>query len=241
VAALEAKGMRENTLILFSSDNGGATSGLFATGARSEEERKKSGGVALGEKPPASNGALRGGKGSLHEGGVRVPTIVNWPARLQPAVVHEPLHMVNVMPTLLALAGGGGSPDHPFDGRDMTATLVEGAPSPNGEILIQVEAIRGALRRGKWKLVKLATLPGRTELFDLEADPGETTNLAEAHPELVKELEESLLGYAREMKPSEWIRAQPQFLGAQGHTVFDPDFDIDDGGLPHEKAALPVV
>jgi arylsulfatase A-like enzyme len=241
VAALEAKGMRENTLILFSSDNGGATSGLFATGARSEEERKKSGGVALGEKPPASNGALRGGKGSLHEGGVRVPTIVNWPARLQPAVVHEPLHMVNVMPTLLALAGGGGSPDHPFDGRDMTATLVEGAPSPNGEILIQVEAIRGALRRGKWKLVKLATLPGRTELFDLEADPGETTNLAEAHPELVKELEESLLGYARQMKPSEWIRAQPQFLGAQGHTVFDPDFDIDDGGLPHEKAALPVV
>jgi hypothetical protein len=42
-----------------------------------------------------------------------------------------------------------------------------------------------------------------------------------------------------EMKPSEWINAQPAFLGAQGKTVFDPDFDIDDSGLPHEKVALP--
>ena len=49
-----------------------------------------------------------GGKGSLHEGGVRVPTIVNWPAKLKPRVVNEPLHMVDIMPTVLALAGGQG-------------------------------------------------------------------------------------------------------------------------------------
>jgi hypothetical protein len=48
-----------------------------------------------------------------------------------------------------------------------------------------------------------------------------------------------LIGYAKEMKPSEWNKAQPAFLGTQGKTVFDPDFDIDDGGLPHEKPALP--
>ena len=101
--------MLDNTIIVFSSDNGGATSALFATGARSPEEREESGGVELGAKPPASNGNFRGGKGSLHEGGVRVPTIVNWPAKLKPAVVNEPLHMVDVMPTLLALAGAKGS------------------------------------------------------------------------------------------------------------------------------------
>ena len=63
VDALEKKKLRDNTLIIFSSDNGGATSALFATGARSEEERAESGGIELGAKPPASNGKLRGGKG----------------------------------------------------------------------------------------------------------------------------------------------------------------------------------
>ena len=72
LVALDKKGMRDNTIILFASDNGGPTNPLFATGARSEEERKESGGVGLDEKPPASNGELRDGKGSLHEGGVRV-------------------------------------------------------------------------------------------------------------------------------------------------------------------------
>ena len=108
VTALDKKGMRDNTIILFASDNGGVTNALFATGARSPEERKESGGVGLGEKPPANNGELRGGKGSLHEGGVRVPAFANWPAKLQPRVVTEPLHMVDIMPTLLALSGGSG-------------------------------------------------------------------------------------------------------------------------------------
>lgn len=71
VAALEKKKMRDNTLILFTTDNGGATSALFATGARSPEEREESGSVGLGQKPPASNGIFSGGKGSLKEGGVR--------------------------------------------------------------------------------------------------------------------------------------------------------------------------
>jgi hypothetical protein len=49
-----------------------------------------------------------------------------------------------------------------------------------------------------------------------------------------------LIDYARQMKPSEWIKAQPSFLGAQSATLFDPDFDIEDGGLPHEKLHLPT-
>jgi arylsulfatase A-like enzyme len=237
--ALEMKGMRDNTIIIFTSDNGGATSALTATGARSEEERKESGGLALGEKPPASNGSLRAGKGTLHEGGVRVPAIVNWPGTLEPRVVNEPLHMVNIMPTLLTLVGGSGSADHPFDGRNMWQTLAEGKALPNEDILINVEPVRGAIRKGDWKLVKLATLPGKTELFDLSKDPGEQNNLAADHPDIVSDLEARLMAYAKEQKPSEWIKAQPQFLGAQGKTVFDPDFDIDDAGLPHERPVIP--
>ncbi len=59
------------------------------------------------------------------------------------------------------------------------------------------------------------------------------------HPEIVRDLEARLLAYARQQKPSEWIKAQPAFVGEQGKTVLDPDFDIDDGGLPHEKPQLP--
>jgi len=92
---------------------------------------------------------------------------------------------------------------------------------------------------GNWKLVKIALLPGKTELFDLSTDPGEQNNLAEQHPDIVRELESRLLAYAKEQKPSEWIKAQPAFLGAQGKTILDPDFDIDDGGLPREKPVLP--
>ena len=239
VAALEKKKLLDNTIILFASDNGGATSALFATGARSEEERKESGGVGLGEKPPASNAPFRGGKGSLYEGGVRVPAFVSWPGHLQPRVVNDALHMVDVMPTLLALSGGKGSPDHPMDGKDMWPTLAQGKPSPNEDVLINVEAFRGAIRKGDWKLVKIALLPGKTELFDLAKDPGETTNVAEQHPEIVHDLEARLLAYAKEQKPSLWIKAQPAFLGAQGKTILDPDFDIDDSGLPHEKPVIP--
>ncbi len=122
-------------------------------------------------KAPASNAPFRGGKGSLYEGGVRVPAFVNWPAQLKPAVVDAPLHMVDVMPTLLDLAGAKGSPDHPFDGSDMWKTLSAGAPSPNEDILINVEAFRGAVRKGDWKLIKVALLPGRTELYDLAKIP----------------------------------------------------------------------
>ncbi|HKM74641.1 MAG TPA: arylsulfatase [Stellaceae bacterium] len=239
VAALEKKKLLDNTIILFASDNGGATSALFATGARSAEERKESGGVGLGEKPPASNAPFRGGKGSLYEGGVRVPAFVSWPGHLQPRVINDALHMVDVMPTLLALAGGKGSPDHPMDGRDMWPTLAQGKPSPNEDVLINVEAFRGAVRKGDWKLVKIALLPGKTELFDLARDPGETTNVAEQNPEIVRDLEGRLLAYAKEQKPSLWIKAQPAFLGAQGKTILDPDFDIDDSGLPHEKPVIP--
>ena len=237
VAALEQRGLRENTLIIFSSDNGGPRSAVVASGAHSREERTESG--VTQESLPASNGVLRGGKGSLHEGGVRTPTIFNWPAKLKPYVVNEPLHMVDIMPTALALAGAKASPDKPLDGKDVWATVAEGKPSPHDDILVNVEAFRGAIIKGKWKLVKIALLPGKTELFDLTADPGEKNDVAGQNPEVVRDLESRLIAYAKEQKMSEWLKAQPDYLGAQGKTIFDPDFDIDDGGLPREKTVMP--
>lgn len=228
VATLDANGMRENTLIFFTTDNGGI---------RAMKGQAPGGQPA--KSPPASNGELRDGKSSLYEGGVRVPAIMNWPAKLRPAVIHEPLHHVDLMPTLLALAGAKGSAEHPFDGRNAWPTLSEGKPSPHEDLLINVELHRGAIRKGKWKLVKAALLPGKTELFDLSTDIGETKNVAASNPEIVGDLEARLLTYAREQKTSEWFKAQPAFLGPQGQTVFDPGFDIDDGGLPNEKPSLP--
>jgi arylsulfatase A-like enzyme len=240
VEVLEKKKLREKTIILFSSDNGGPTKGLFVTGARSEEERThQAGGLSMNATPPPSNAPLRGGKGELHEGGVRVVAFANWPGKLSPRVVDTPLHMVDVMPTLLALAGAKSDAAHPLDGIDIWKTLAEGAPSPHEDILINVETFRGSVRKGDWKLIKVALLPGKTELFNLRTDPGEKNNLAEANPEIVRDLEARLDAYARQQKMSEWLKAQPAFIGAQGKTVLDPDFDIDDGGLPHEKTAIP--
>jgi arylsulfatase A-like enzyme len=238
VAALEKKGILDNTLIFFTSDNGGATSALFATGARSPEEREQSGGVALGRAPPCSNAPFSGGKGTLQEGGVRLPAIVHWPAKLKPAVVQEPLHHVDVMPTLLALAGATGSPDHPFDGKDATAAIAAGKQSPHDDILINVEAFRGAIRKGEWKLVKVSLLPSKTQLFNVVRDPGEKEDLALQHPDVVQDLEARLTEYAKQQKMSEWLKSQVDYLGFQGETLLDPGYDTD-GGLPTERPALP--
>ena len=78
----------------------------------------------------------------------------NWPGKLKPAVVNTPVDMVDIMPTLLGLAGAKGSPDQVFDGKDIWPVLPESKPSPHDDILIDVEAFRGAIRKGDWKLIR---------------------------------------------------------------------------------------
>ncbi len=230
IDALEKKGMRDNTLIFFASDNGGKLAGSVTAP-----------GTGASQTPPASNGKFRDGKASLYEGGVRVPAIVNWPGKLKPGITNEPLHLVDLMPTFLGLAGDTEKPKRPFDGKDVWASFEQGKPSPHEDILVNVEFYRGAIRKGQWKLVKMATLPGKTELFDMSKDPGEKTNVADQFPQVVADLEARLIAYAREQKPSEWLKAQRSFLGVQGKTVFDPGLYIDDDGLPHEKMPNPAV
>lgn len=188
VATLEAKGLRENTLIVFQSDNGGPRDARF-TG---EIDMSNS-------RIPADNGPWRDGKGSLHEGGVRVVALANWPGHIPAgSIVDAPLHAVDLMPTFAALAGASLADTKPLDGLDQWAAIADGKPSARSEVVIDVEPFRAALRDGDYKLVWQATLPSRVELYDLKADPGEKTNLADAQPERVARMQATLQAQARE-------------------------------------------
>ena len=209
VAALDAKGVRDNTLIVFQSDNGGPRDARF-TG---EIDMSNS-------KIPADNGPWRDGKGSLYEGGVRVVALANWPGRIPAGtVVEAPLHAVDLMPTFATLAGASLSGTKPLDGLDQWAAIAEGKPSARNEVVIDVEPFRAALREGDYKLVWQATLPSRVELYDLKADPGEKNNLAAAQPERVARMQQKLEAQAKDAAPPLFFKeavgvAKPVLFGS---------------------------
>jgi len=209
---------------------------MFVNKAAKTPEDKESLSVAGGsKKPPADNGQFRGGKGSLYEGGVRVPTFVYWPHHIKPGILVEPMHHVDILPTLLYLAQIKNPQTKPLDGKNLWPLFTGQQKHMNRDILINVEAFRGAVRKGKWKLIKVALLPGKVELYDLSTDPGEKHNVAKEHPKVVKELESLLMNYAKQQAPSKWLQVQPQFLGSQGKTILDPSYTVDANGLPHKK------
>jgi len=188
IEALEKKKMLANTLIVFHSDNGGAVPTKFATG---DNDVKKTG---------ADNGIYRGGKGSLYEGGVRVAALAVWPQRIkEKTVVTRLLHVTDMYPTLLNVANAKIDQPKKLDGFDAWATLAEGRLSPREDILLNVEAFRGAIRAGEWKLIVRATLPSQFELYDIANDPEESQNQAEAYPDRVKNLLKQLNDFAYEM------------------------------------------
>jgi arylsulfatase A-like enzyme len=202
-AALEKRGLRNNTLIAFSSDNGGPL------------------------QSGATNGALRAGKGTLYEGGVRVSAFANWPGQIAAGkVVSEPLHMVDWYPTLLNLADASLDQKLALDGRDAWQTIAKGEPSPHDEILLNTTPANGAIRVGPWKLVvnggrpedgtealaqpenkakkgkgKKAAAADSLELFNMADDPNEKTNLAEQFPQRVAELQARLKAFAQTAVP----------------------------------------
>ena len=214
--ALERKGLRENTLVLFLSDNGGIT------------EFSETVAKAKGMKPaPADNGPFRGSKGSLYEGGVRSAAVINWPGRIPAGVDNDqPVHVVDFLPTFAGIIGADLPQTKPIDGLDIWPVLTQGQPTPHEDILINAEFHRGAIRRDQWKLLKTAALPSRIELYDLEADPGETRDLSKAHPEIVAELEARLNAYAAGAEMSLFFREYMPFLqydSANAEISYDPD------------------
>jgi arylsulfatase A-like enzyme len=189
VEALEKRKMRDNTLIFFVSDNGGTRSNLFVGEA-----------AVKGELPP-SNGPYRDGKGSVYEGGMRVVALANWPGRIKPGVVNGMMQIVDIYPTLAGLAGAQLGKNKPLDGVDVWQTVSEGKPSARTEVVYNVEPYRAAVREGDWKLVWTTLLPPTIELFDLGKDASESKNLADEHPEKVKELQARVIELAKQAKP----------------------------------------
>ncbi|MCE0523874.1 MAG: sulfatase-like hydrolase/transferase [Methylacidiphilales bacterium] len=179
VEALEKKGLRNNTLIIFQSDNGGTRNAMFS----GEVDTSKL-------KIPCDNGPYREGKGTLYEGGTRVCALANWPGHIQPGItVDGMIHTVDLYPTLTGLAGASTAKCKPLDGMDVWKTISTNAASPRTEIVYNIEPFRAGIREGDWKLIWRTPLPQAVELYNIAQDPSEKTNLADKYPDKVAELE----------------------------------------------------
>jgi len=200
--SLKKAGMLENTLIVFSSDNGGP--------------------------PPGDNTPFRDYKGTIYEGGTRAAAFATWPGHI-PADKHvtQPMHMVDWYPTLIKLAGGSLEQKLPIDGLDVWPMLTKGAASPHDAILsVSTQGpARAAVRMGDWKLMvsgnadadggeddgaKKAKKKGKAAagkyepvaLYNLAEDPSETKNLAAAQPDRVKAMRTRLAELLKDAVPS---------------------------------------
>ena len=197
VESLETAGLRENTLIVFSSDNGGPR--------------------------PGKNTPLRDFKGSIYEGGVRGCAFANWPGKIPAGQrITEPMHVIDWYPTLVKLAEGSLDQKLPIDGMDVWPMLTTQAASPHNAILSVQSPTKAAVRMGDWKLISQApsvNAPARAaraktrvknrqqgaetiQLYNLATDIGEATNLAEKDPERVATMKAMLDVLLKDAVPS---------------------------------------
>ncbi len=193
IAAIGKRGMAEETLIVFHSDNGGALPTRFPTG---------DGDV---QKACSDNGPYREGKGSLYEGGLRVVAFASWPGKIPAGVVSERIHVTDMYPTLLGLAGASLEQAKPVDGVDQWPTITGAKLSRRKEMLLGMEDFRGALMIENWKLIAYSRLPVRYELYNVQDDPSEEDNHAGREPQRVQEMLVRFNELAWEMAPSLYL------------------------------------
>lgn len=196
LAHLEASGHRDDTLILFASDNGASGEQLIRGDGHDPAAPPGSARTFLGLGPgwsTASNTPFRLHKSWVHEGGISTPLIVRWPVGIaaRGELRHTPTHLIDVVPTLLELAGvappsaWGGESRPPLAGRSLVPAFAGDVTIPRDFLYFKHNGHR-ALRVGDWKVV--AVKGGPWELYDLSRDRAESHDLASIHREKVKEL-----------------------------------------------------
>ncbi|EMI57727.1 sulfatase [Rhodopirellula sallentina] len=172
----------KRTLIIFTNDNGGATSN------------------------GSDNGPYRGMKGSKWEGGVRVPFSLTWPGRLPDGADYDsPVSTLDILPTSLAAAEISYR-GLPLDGVNLLPYLENGETGLPHDMLFWRRGVAAAVRAGQWKLIRVEGNPDL--LFNLEADPSERSNVAPKHPEKVAMLKERLAQWESELAPPKWTEGE---------------------------------
>ena len=182
MAALEQEGLSDNTIVVFTSDNGGA------------------GYVGLADV----NAPYRGWKITYFEGGIRVPLFVKWPARIEAGqTIDTPAAHIDVMPTLMAAVDQPLPTGRMIDGANLLPLMTEGDAAQAGwsrQTLFWSSGHNRIVRHGDWKL-QIAARPETQWLFNLVDDPTEQVNLAKARPDKVSELKALLDAHAANSRP----------------------------------------
>jgi arylsulfatase A-like enzyme len=205
--ALDRLKLTDNTIIVFYSDNGGNVHSNMPEDRRAEkttgklaQERLKDWRKWAGDLPPTNNFPLRDGKGTLYEGGVRVPLMWSWAGHIKPASLSsEVVGAVDFYPTVLELLGVARPAKQMIDGASYAAVLTSaGKMSPRGYFNYFPHGNGGkapgvTVRAGDFKLIRWfetnARAPEKFELYNLRDDLGESKNLAAKMPDKVKELD----------------------------------------------------
>jgi arylsulfatase A-like enzyme len=184
--ALRREGIEQETIIFFHSDNGGPGGGDNTRWLMPPRAYNMSYG---GTETLSDNRPLRGGKGQLYEGGIRVPALLHWPGRLKPRKLQAPLLVCDVWPTLAAATGVPMPVPSAVEGRDEWR-VITGEATPTERVMYWADARNQAVRRGRWKLIHFGPSldEGRFELYDLEADPYETNDAWKREPQTAAEL-----------------------------------------------------
>lgn len=213
--AIDKRGLREDTIVVFLSDNGGVSYQYDVAPFTTGDGRLQNLKVSVRE---FDNAPLRGTKGTLYEGGVRVPCIVRWPARVEPGTVCDtPIQVTDWLPTLLAAAGAKLPADFSPDGVNLGPLLAgKSIPKRNLYWYAPLYDLRwgatpaAAVRNERYKLVEFFGdsfspdgnyRPGhRLELYDLQTDPGEAADLSAERAEIVKALQTELHAFLKSVK-----------------------------------------